>query len=341
MRTTWLALICCLAAPAAAAPADQPFDAYAGFVRGVYAQWYVPGAQSFAQQSQALAESLQQFCAAEASADVEPVRQQWLRSVSAWERFSAVRGGALLARRSPRSLDFMPTRPEAIAAAVRSAPSDAAAMDAIRAPAKGLPALEWLLWPGQLRPQTPACHYAEQVAADILAEALALQNAYASALQADWDDKEAEYAMYEFLNLWNSALQKLWREDMDSVLQKLQAGRFASFHRSSSGHSAEAWRIHWQALRELAMGNVSSSASVSLHSYLLAQQHGAQAEQLAQTVAGVDQALGRLLAQRQPTAASVPMAETIRALKALQHFTETDLGHTLQFTINFFDEDGD
>ena len=338
MRTTWLALLCCLAAPPAAAADAQPFEAYAGLVRGVYAQWYLPGAQDFVVQSQALVGSLQQFCAADPAAPIEPPRQQWLRSVSAWERFSAVRGGALLARRSPRAIDFMPTRPEAIAEAVRSAPADAAAMDAIRAPAKGLPALEWLLWPGQLRPQTPACRYAEQVAADILAEALALQTAYASALQAGWDDKEAEYAMYEFLNLWNSALQKLWREDMDSVLQKLQAGRFASFSRSSSGHSAEAWRIHWQALRELAMGH---GGNVSLHAYLLAQNHGAQAEQLTQAVAGVDQALGRLLAQRQPTAASVPMAETIRALKALQHFTETELGHTLQFTINFFDEDGD
>ena len=336
MRSIWLALLCCLAAPACSA--EQPFEAYGRFVRGVYAQWYLPGAQDFGVQSQALAASLQQFCAADATASVEPARQQWLRSVSAWERFSAVRGGTLLARRSPRAIDFMPTRPEAIAEAVRRAPADAAAMDAIRAPAKGLPALEWLLWPGQLRPQTPACEYAERVAADILAEALALQAAYASALQAGWDDKEAEYAMYEFLNLWNSALQKLWREDMDSVLQKLQAGRFASFSRSASGHSAEAWRIHWQALRELAMGN---SNGVSLHSYLRAQGHGAQAGQLAQSVAGVDQALGRLLANRQPSAASVSMAETIRALKALQHFTETELGQALQFTISFFDEDGD
>lgn len=336
IRTAWLGLLCCLAAPACSA--EQPFEAYGRFVRGVYDQWYLPGAQDFAVQSQALAASLQQFCAADATAPVEPARQQWLRSVSAWERFSAVRGGALLARRSPRAIDFMPTRPEAIAEAVHSAPANAAAMDAIRAPAKGLPALEWLLWPGQLRPQTPACEYAERVSADILAEALALQAAYASALQAGWDAQESEYAMYEFLNLWNSALQKLWREDMDSVLQKLQAGRFASFSRSSSGHSAEAWRIHWQALRGLAVG---SSNGVSLHAYLLAQNHDAQAEQLAQAVAGVDQALGRLLAQRQPTAASVPMAETIRALKALQHFTETELGQALQFTISFFDEDGD
>ncbi|MEO6854553.1 MAG: imelysin family protein [Rhodoferax sp.] len=337
----WTALGC--TAPAWAAPADQPFDAYARFVRGVYAQWYLPGADDFAAQSQALAGPLQQLCAADAATEAEALaraQQQWLRTVAAWERFSAVRGGALLARRSPRSLDFMPTRPEAIAEAVRTVSPGATTLEAIGAPAKGLPALEWLLWPGKLRPHTPTCHYAEQLGTDILAEAQALQSAYAAALQAGWDDQEAEYAMYEFLNLWNGALQKLWREDIDRTLQKLNAGRLASFNRSASGHAAQAWAIHWQALRSLAVGS-SATDSTSLHAYLLAQNHAAQAALLQQAVTEVDHAMDRLLASRDPTAASGPLRQLIVALKDLQHFSEKDMGPALHFTVSFFDEDGD
>ncbi len=51
--------------------------------------------------------------------------------------------------------------------------------------------------------------------------------------------------------------------------------------------------------------------------------------------------MDRLLASRAPTAASVPLHQLITALKALQHFTEKDLGPALQFTVSFFDEDGD
>jgi predicted lipoprotein len=338
----WITVGCC--APAWAAPADQPFEAYARFVRGIYAQWYLPGANDFAAQSQALVGPLQQLCTADAATEPEALaraQQQWLRTVSAWERFSAVRGGALLARRSPRSLDFMPTRPEAIAEAVRTVAPDATTLESTTAPAKGLPALEWLLWPGKLRAHTPACHYAEQLASDILAEAEALQTAYAAALQAGWDDQEAEYAMYEFLNLWNGALQKLWREDIDRTLQKLNAGRFATFNRNASGHAAQAWAIHWQAVRSLAIGSASGADVPSVHAYLLAQNHAPQAELLLQAVAHVDQAMDRLLASRAPTAASVPLHQLITALKALQHCTEKDLGPALQFTISFFDEDGD
>ncbi len=193
LRTLLLWITVGYTAPAWAAPADQPFEAYARFVRGIYSQWYVPGAGDFAAQSQALVGPLQQLCAADAA-----------------------------------------TEPEA----VRTVAPDATTLDSISAPAKGLPALELLLWPGKLRAHSSACRYAEQLASDILAEALALQNAYASALQAGWDDPEAEYAMYEFLNLWNGALQKLWREDIDRTLQKINAGRFATFNRSASGHAA-------------------------------------------------------------------------------------------------------
>ena len=65
----WITVGC--TAPAWAAAADQPFEAYARFVRGIYTQWYVPGADDFATQSQALVGPLQQLCAADATTEPE------------------------------------------------------------------------------------------------------------------------------------------------------------------------------------------------------------------------------------------------------------------------------
>jgi uncharacterized protein len=47
-------------------------------------------------------------------------------------------------------------------------------MELIGTPAKGLPALEWLLWVKPIQPASAECRYAVQVAAEIQREAQAL-----------------------------------------------------------------------------------------------------------------------------------------------------------------------
>nr|WP_316641878.1 imelysin family protein [uncultured Roseateles sp.] len=333
MRRLIVCLILLLAGPAVWAADPLPYAAYAAFVRQLHQHWYVPRSAEFAEQSRRLAAVLQGDCA-----DTAALRTQWLQTVGSWERFSAVRGGALLARRSPREIDFMPTRPEAIAKAIRRAPADAAAMDQIGSPAKGLPALEWLLWAGATPLDAASCRYAQQAAAAVAAEAQLLQRAYELALARGWDDGEAEYAMYEFLNLWDAGLQKLWWEELDRPLQKAAPNRPALFSRALSGHSLTGWRGQWLGLRQLALGVEAGGPSIS--AYLRANGQPEAADKLQQQVLEVDRAMAALELPANVAQAAQARA-TVSALKALQQFAEGEMATALHFVISFFDEDGD
>ena len=81
--------------------------------------------------------------------------------------------GPLLTRRSQRQIDFSPTRPALTERAIESEPAGLQAMERIGTPAKGLPALEWLLWTQPVAPGSAACRYAAEVALDIEREAIA------------------------------------------------------------------------------------------------------------------------------------------------------------------------
>lgn len=323
-------LLVLLAGPPARAADGLPYAAYITFVRELYQHWYVPRSAEFAAQSGSLAALLQGDCA-----DGSALRTQWLQTVASWERFSAVRGGALLARRSPREIDFMPPRPEAIAKAIRRAPADARAMDQIGSPAKGLPALEWLLWAGAPDSDAAVCRYAQQAAAAVAAEAQLLQQAYEVALAHDWDDSEAEYAMYEFFNLWDAGLQKLWWEELDRPMQKSASGQPAQFTRGFSGHSLAGWREQWQGLRQLALGEGGESPSIT--SFLRNSGQQDAADRLGQRVLEVDRAMAALALP----ADGRQMRGAVSALKALQQFAEGEMATALHFVISFFDEDGD
>ena len=344
---SWLGLLACASGMAGAVTAAPVVsDADAAFVRKIYAGWYLPRAAEFAEQASRLTATLDTLCRTETAVDaaqaIEPARKQWTRTVQTWEALSAVRGGALLARRSPREIDFTPARPEAIQRAVRSAPADSRAMERVGSPAKGLPALEWLLWTQPVRSQSPECRYAHRVAAEIQAESLALQQAYGLSLQHGWDAQEVEYAIYEFLNLFDAGIQKLWWEDMHRPQQRAATGaKSASFSRSASGTTVQMWQLHWQALRRLAIEDAAAPDSLSLQAYLVAKGHPAEAGRLPVLVAEVDRTMANLDDAKDEAALNKRIGQAAAALKALQQFVEQDMAHALQFIISFFDEDGD
>ncbi|RZA16821.1 MAG: hypothetical protein EOP93_14495, partial [Lysobacteraceae bacterium] len=220
-----LRLLCAavlVAAPVAQAqtvPANEalPFYDTAAFMKGVHTHWYAPQSQAFAQGAAGLAQGLRQYCEAApgtpsaAPVALEGLRTQWQQTMLSWERLSAVSIGPLVQRRSMRQIDFNPTRPELIERAIRTAPADAKAMERVGTPAKGLPALEWLLWTKPVAPATPACRYAIQVAAEVDTEARALAKGFADLAAFDWSDESepAVPAMVEFVNQWVGGLERL------------------------------------------------------------------------------------------------------------------------------------
>lgn len=316
------------------ASAAEPlaYAAYQAFVRQLYAQWYLPRSGEFAVQAERLVIATS-VCGD--GAPIQGARNQWLETVSDWEYFSVVRGGALFARRSPRDIDFMPTRPDAIQRAVATDPQTLGALDEIGSPAKGLPALEWLLW-RQSDPTKAHCSYQALVARAVAAEAGLLVHAYEKALGDGWDESAAEYAMYEFLNLWASGLQKLWWEDMERPLQKSVGRNGAAWSRAASGHTRDGWLRQWAGLRRLAVG-----PAPSIQQYLLTQGQAKAADRLQQEVTASDTALAALGPALDTPDGRRQIQAAIKSLQGLQSFAEGEMAAALQFVISFFDEDGD
>ncbi len=288
-------------------------------------QWFAAHTASFAEDSGRLVHALQSWCEAPAvgaEAALNQTRRQWLVTLSSWEGLSAVAVGPLLTRRSQRQIDFMPTRPRLIERAVKAAPADAAAMELIGTPAKGLPALEWLLWVKPARPASPACRYAVLVAAEVEREARVLAAAPA-AVELD-----------ELVNQWVGGIERLRWSSLEMparVALTTGGGQVADFPRRASGATAASWAAQWASLREWAVGGAGS-----LEAELGRRGQDEIAVALARAVERTDVAMrgldtddtGRILA-------------AAKALADLKRLVENRVAPGLGVRIGFSDADGD
>lgn len=331
-----------------------PFYTPGAFMQGVYRHWYAPRAGDFAAQAAKLAPSLEQLCGATGNAQpaLQAARQQWQAAAQAWDRLAAVAVGPLVQRRSLRAIDFTPTRPELIERAIRAAPADAGAMERVGTPAKGLPALEWLLWTWPLTPATPAtpaCRYAVLVAQGVDEEARALAQAFNELARRDWlqDEEAAVPAMSELVNQWVGGIERLRWAAMDKPLRSA-GGRPPAYPRAASGATASSWRAQWQGLQALAAaaGNAvpqPGEGLVPLETYLRGRGLNPLAGTLAATTAQISREMDRLTPDARPDAR--PDATRVNAatqpLAALKRLAESQLAPALEVNIGFSDADGD
>lgn len=232
-----------------AVPSYNPADLMVGMHRA----WTAPQSRTLASEASALTAAVTGHCTADGdpAAALQAARQQWRVTVTVWERLSAVAIGPVLERRSIRQIDFTPTRPALIERAILAAPQGVDAMARIGTPAKGFPALEWLLWTRPAQPGTPACAYAVEVARDIERESLALREAFESLAQRapeEWDDERAVAGMSDFVNQWLGSLERLRWAQMEKPLRARQA-----LPRAASGTTAASWLSHWQGVRTLGL----------------------------------------------------------------------------------------
>lgn len=320
-----------------------PFYTPGAFMQGVYRHWYAPRANDFAAQAAKLGPALGQLCAVggNPAAAQQSARQQWQDTVRAWDTLSAVAVGPLVQRRSLRQIDFTPTRPELIGRAVRAAPADAKAMERVGTPAKGLPALEWLLWTQPVAPASPACRYAVLVAHGIDEEARALAQAFAGLARRNWleDEEAAVPAMSELVNQWVGGIERLRWAAMEKPLRSA-GGKPPAYPRAASGTTAQSWRAQWQGLQALsaAAGNavpVPGEGLVPLETYL----RGRGLNPLAATLADAAADIGREMGRATPEAARVNAAA--RPLAGLKRLAEAQLAPALEVNIGFSDADGD
>lgn len=361
---TVLAVLAVLATPPAAlaqtaprrAPAPAPAHAVAlpfytpqDVALGLRRHWSAPLAGRFATRAQALAPAVQALCeapAAQATPRLHAARAAWTQAMQDWGRYTGVALGPLLTRRALRQIDFMPARPALIERAIARAPASAADMERIGAPAKGLPALEWLLWPGALQPATPACAYAVQVAADIERMALALrQDSDAQAKAGSLPPEEASAAFAELLNQWVGGIERLRWTAIDKPRREASGrkGTPAGWPRAASGHTAGAWAAHWQALRQLAVlaapndvPATGGAALVPIEAYLRGRGLIALADRWAARIAATDAAM-RAIRPRQPAT----LDRAVRELAQTKRLAEGDVATALDVRMGFSDADGD
>lgn len=296
-----------------------PFLSPQAWLRSIDARWYAPRSAEFAQAAARLSDTLATNCAA------TPARRAWRDAVLAWERLSAVQTGALVERRSARTLDFQPARPAAIERAMAAPEID---ITSVGSPALGLPALEWLLWRSPLR--GASCTYAQRVAAHLAAEAKSLAAAYAAPRERDDETTQRDFAAL-LGQLVGGVASLRWVQ----IGKPRREGK-ALWPRVTSGLTREAWQARAQALQQLLEYHAQADAPVALEPFL----RGRGMNPLADRVHQASLRAASAMAGASPaSAAKLPAAE--QALAALEQVLGSEVAPALEVTIGFSDADGD
>ena len=341
-----------------AADLPVPFYTPSDFIQSLYRHGFPDRMAGFAQQTQTQVTALNQLCNAipvDRVSALKEARAQWQKTALAWDGLSAVAFGPLLKRRSQRQIDFTPTRPELIKRAILSHPADALAMERVGTPAKGFPALEWLLWtrpdPATL-PNTPACHYAQQVALEIHNEAKALSHEFETlAAPATFADREVvTAAMNEMVNQWIGGLERLRWTQMEKPLMRALSAKPderspPDFPRSASGSAVQSWAAQWKGIALMTLAPetpppLPGEGPLSLEMYLRGRGMQALADKLVGLAQNVELALPAT-ASAAGLATKTEILAATKALAELKRFAETEMAASLDVNIGFSDADGD
>lgn len=326
-----------LAASAGAQPAEPPVPQASTIemLSRAYGQQFAPRAAAFSQEATRLVGAVNALCngtPAQATTGLSAAQGQWRSTATAWDRLAGVATGPVVKRRAMTALDFSPTRPTTIVRAIQTAPSGPEQMERIGTPAKGLPALEWLLWSAQPVPQTPACRYTQQVAQELAREAGALAAGFDAQARTDWanEHRATFLALQELINQWLGGVERLRWTQIDKPLKAAESStkkKAPAFTRSLSGQTGAGWAANWDAQRSL--GEPVAAA-------LQARGKAELAAKLQGALKRTDQAL----ATARPDQAAT-LAPAVEALGALKKLIEAEIAPALDVTIGFSDGDGD
>jgi len=341
-----------------------PFYDTSHLLQGLYGAWGVQKTKAFVDAAHALPLALHAHCTAQpaqAKHTLEGARQEWAGVTLSWDTLSAVAIGPLIERRSLRQIDTAPARPALIARAITTQPQGAKAFERVGTPAKGLPALEWLLATEPVQPGTPACNYAVEVALDVEREAQALTTAFAEMASTDWAAEENQErgtaAITEFINQWIGGMERLRWANMEKPLRAAESSDMVPawplavkhWPRAASSLTVESWEAQWSALHRLTVLSKGQKIPtpgrhmVPLEIYLRGRGLNPLADQLVQAAQTADSAFAALkkaIAQSSKNTGTHVM-QFARALSALKRLGEAEIAPALQITIGFSDADGD
>lgn len=344
-----------IAVPVYASVNAMPFYRLEHAVQGLYAFQIPPLAQRFRTQSALLVEVTDRFC--QSDTPLAGVRSQWQNTQVSWEALLTPSVGPLVSRRSQRQIDFWPTRPELIARALKGDPQTLVDMERVGTPAKGLPAMDWMLaqWaaPGHGKPSSRDCRFMNLVAQGIAEEAVALDGAFATLATKDWADSpdEARAAMAEWVNQWLAGLERLrWAHIEKPIVthqtsQADQKGSSILFARISRASNLAGWQAQWQSLltqarlTEAPYRNPPSpgQAFVPIEALLLGKGHLALAGRWAAALDKVSVGMAGL----KPQASTAEWLAVTQFMKAVTVLFQNEVSTALDIPLGFSDADGD
>jgi len=318
--------------------AAWPYVYPSDFVRNALQLHFVPAAQAFANTSAALRDQLAQGCAASPTASpatspaaLPAARERWLAALLDWERLAAVAVGPLIERRSARTVDFWPTRPAMVNAAVAAAPADLVALERIGAPAKGLPAIEYLLW--QAQPDAVQCSYAALLAQECAAEAQTILAAFQALTQREWTTDTALPVLQDWIGQAVGGLEQLrWKK----IGKPARGGRKTDWPRFASGATRASWQATWDGLENFLRGPETDETYSGVTGLLRGRGDLAIADALD---AAAERAHASVLAADPAKPATIATAQ--KAVAQTKSVLEDKAAAAMQIMVGFSDADGD
>jgi predicted lipoprotein len=316
--------------------AAVPDISRAQFLHEVLVNYYLPRIGAFARLTPGLTKSVDALCESPTNDNLNAARAAWTATMLAWEDASAIAFGPLLARRSVYRIDYWPARANLIAQALRDAPTTVKGLELVGAPAKGIPAIEWLLWTPAEHPDLlgdPArCAYVRLLTLDVDEEAQGLNQAFVAFAAAGLPTSAADDAFAGLFNLAYGGVEQLGDKKMDKPA-KIGGGK--DFPRVLSGQTTQAWNVQWSSIRTFLVGDADVD-SANLHAYLRAHALQSAAQSLQRAADVVTRALHAT--QRATPASAIEVAKELRALRAS---LANDVAGALEVPVQFDSNDGD
>lgn len=339
------------AATAARAGAPAPIIAPSAWMRALGQKVLAPRVANMEKASDELAHRIEAVCR---GADRQAAREAWRAAALALRGLSPLPFGPLLEQRTLRRVDFWPTRPPQIERSIRGRAQGSLPEARIGVTAKGLPALEFLLFDTQapdVRQDAAACDYARWLASEVAGQFAELRPAF-----DDWQarlsdaDADTEAALLtDGVNILIGGVDTLRMRYLEKPARS-SAGQ-PDFDAWRSGATRAHLLAYHDALRLGLQGRSTTQADARLGPDdglpgLTAVLRGRGLLTLADRVdAALDRSEVALRALPDTLGASpvdaALIAETIERLGELQALLAREVADRLKVTVGFGDNDGD
>ncbi|MEZ5626739.1 MAG: imelysin family protein [Rhodocyclaceae bacterium] len=328
------------AAPSAADTATRiaaPILAPAQWLASLGEQRLAPGYAALAAQAGQLKARIDAYCQAPDAAGLAAARTAWRTAHTRLRALTPLPFGPALDTRILRRIDFWPTRPPQIEAAIAQyarSPGDTAR---IGLSARGLPALEYLLFGDAPLADAKRCAYARWMATDLdgaLAPLPAAWRNWLASLPTD-DDADEGPRLTDGVNILIGSVETLRLKYLDKALGE---GRRAEFDAWRSANTRAGLTRYWQSLRAglLGDGDTRGLSDVMLGRGLIRLTAALEAR-----CAAVDQAIDTLPDPLDREAAVPAITSLIEALGRLQRLLAEDIADALRVSVGFGESDGD